>query len=207
MATKFYPNFLPLLYNMRIVIKTNFNQVLSTTIFMKSNTLFLFSCLSFFAASCVQTTKPEADNTPAKHDLYSEITGSNAKYDSMLAQKLEADEYGMHRYVLAFLKKGPNRNQDSTTAANLQKAHLENIVKMAEAGKLVLAGPFMDTGEVRGIYIFNVTTVEEAQALTASDPAIQAGRLIMELHPWYGSAVLPLITPLHKRLEKTSVAK
>jgi len=173
---------------------------------MNSKTLPFFLCLSIFGASCVQTTK-EADSTPPKPDLYTEITASSAKYDSILAQKMDADEYGMHRYVMAFLKKGPNRDQDSTTAANLQKAHMENIVKMAEAGKLVLAGPFMDTGEVRGIYIFNVTTVEEAQALTASDPAIQAGRLIMELHPWYGSAVLPLITPLHKRLEKTSVAK
>ncbi|MBP6812890.1 MAG: hypothetical protein KA138_15285 [Saprospiraceae bacterium] len=173
---------------------------------MKSTSLPFLLCLSFFTASCVQTTK-EADTSTAKLDLYTEITASNAKFDSVLAQRLGATEHGMHRYVMAFLKKGPNRDQDSTTAANLQKAHMDNIVKMAEAGKLVLAGPFLDTGEVRGIYIFNVTTVEEAQALTASDPAIQAGRLTMELHPWYGSAVLPLITPLHKRLEKTSVAK
>ncbi len=173
---------------------------------MNSKTLPFFLCLSIFAASCVQTTK-EADTSTEKLDLYTEITASNAKFDSVLAQRLEATEYGMHRYVMAFLKKGPNRDQDSTTAANLQKAHMDNIISMAESGKLVLAGPFLDTGEVRGIYIFNVTTVEEAQALTASDPAIQAGRLTMELHPWYGSAVLPLITPLHKRLEKTSVAK
>ena len=173
---------------------------------MNSNSIALFLCLSIFAGSCVQTTK-EADTSTEKLDLYTEITASNAKFDSVLAQRLGATEHGMHRYVMAFLKKGPNRDQDSTTAANLQKAHMDNIVKMAEAGKLVLAGPFLDTGEVRGIYIFNVTTVEEAQALTASDPAIQAGRLKMELHPWYGSAVLPLITPLHKRLEKTSVAK
>lgn len=66
-----------------------------------------------------------------------------------------------------------------------------------------LIGP---NGDVRGIYIFNVTTVEEARVLTATDPAIQAGRLTMELHPWYGSAALPLITPLHKRLEQKNVA-
>ncbi|MFN0173789.1 MAG: YciI family protein [Saprospiraceae bacterium] len=173
---------------------------------MNSKTLPFFFCLSIFAASCVQTTK-ETDPTNAKPDLYAEITGSSAKYDSILAQKMDADEYGMHRYVMAFLKKGPNRDLDSITAANLQKAHLENIVKMGEAGKLVLVGPFIDTGEVRGIYIFKVATVEEARALTATDPAIQAGSLIMELRPWYGSAALPLITPLHKRVEKTSVAK
>jgi uncharacterized protein YciI len=112
----------------------------------------------------------------------------------------------MKSYVMAFLKAGPNRSQDSVTVAQLQKGHLENINRMAESGKLVLAGPFMDKGEIRGIYIFNVSSIEEAQALTATDPAIQAGRLAMELHPWYGSAALPLITPLHKRLEQKNVA-
>ena len=100
-----------------------------------------------------------------------------------LVTKYGADEYGMKQYVMAFLKRGPNRSQDSARAAALQTAHMENIGRMAEAGKLVLAGPFLDTGELRGIYIFNVTTVEEAQELTATDPAIQAGSLAMELKP------------------------
>jgi len=126
----------------------------------------------------------------------------DSSYDPDLAQKLGADEYGMHSYVLAFLKAGPNRNQDSTTAAQLQKAHLENINRLAEQGKLVLAGPFMDDGDVRGIYIFDVSTIEEAKILTERDPAIKVGRLVMELHPWYGTAALMEINNLHKKLSK-----
>lgn len=160
---------------------------------------FLFA-LAFCA--CFQYEKPQKDTIPVP-DLYDQITQPGVEYDSVFASKLNSDNFGMKPYVLAFLKKGPNRNQDSLTAANLQKAHLENIVRMANEDKLILAGPFMDDGDVRGIYIFNVQTVEEARALTATDPAIQAGRLVMELHPWYGSGALPLITPLHKRLEKT----
>jgi len=108
---------------------------------------------------------------------------------------------------MAFLKAGPNRDQDSTTAANLQTAHLENIGRLAEAGKLSLAGPFMDDGEMRGIYIFNVTTIEEAKKLTETDPAIQAGRLEMELHPWYGSAALMEVNNLHNRLQKKDITE
>lgn len=169
----------------------------------------IFSLLGLLIlASCVKPSSSKtALNTASSLDLYEQITQSPAKYDSVFAQKLGADQYGMRKYVMAYLKKGPNRNLDPKAAADLQKAHLQNIVRMADAGKLVLAGPFLDEGDVRGIYIFNVTTVEEAQALTATDPAIQAGSLVMELHPWYGSATLPLISPLHKRLEKTSVAK
>jgi Uncharacterized protein conserved in bacteria len=108
---------------------------------------------------------------------------------------------------MAFLKRGPVRNQDSITAANLQKAHLENIERLAEEGKLVLAGPFFDDGEIRGIYIFDVETIEEAQTLTQTDPAIKAGRLVMELHPWYGSAALKQINELHKTLQKQNVSE
>lgn len=123
-------------------------------------------------------------------------------YDSLLAQKLGADERGMKKYVMALLKKGPNRDQDSVTAAQIQKGHMDNINRMAEEGKLVVAGPFFDDWEVRGIYIFNVETVEEAQALTNTDPAIQAGRLVMELHPWYGSAAMMEVNRIHKTLAK-----
>lgn len=129
------------------------------------------------------------------------------EYDSVLAQKYNADQYGMRPYVMAFLKRGPNRSKDSLEEARLQKMHLENIVRLAEEGKLVFAGPFMDDGDIRGIYLFDVKTIEEAQKLTESDPLIQSGGLVMELHKWYGSAALMAIPDLHKKLEKVSVVE
>jgi uncharacterized protein len=126
-------------------------------------------------------------------------------YDSLLAQQLGADSYGMKQYVMAFLKTGLNRDQDSATAAQLQRAHLDNIFRLADEGKLILAGPFLDKGEIRGIYVFNVTTVEEAAELTSTDPAIKAGRLVMELHPWYGSAALMQVVEISKRITKEKI--
>ncbi len=137
-----------------------------------------------------------------------EITQSKEEvitYDSLLAKQLGADAYGMKQYVMAFLKAGPNRNLDSAAAVQLQRAHLDNIFRLADEGKLVLAGPFLDKGEIRGIYVFNVTTVEEAAELTSTDPAIQAGSLVMELHPWYGSAGLMKINEISKRIEKEQI--
>jgi uncharacterized protein YciI len=126
-------------------------------------------------------------------------------YNQQLAEELGADDYGMKQYVMAFLKRGPNRDFDSATAAQLQRAHLDNIIRMAEEGTLVLAGPFLDRGDIRGIYIFDVKTVEEAEALTSTDPAIQAGSLEMELHPWYGSAALMKLTEISKTISKKSI--
>ncbi|WP_436517937.1 YciI family protein [Ekhidna sp. To15] len=146
-------------------------------------------------------TACEKSQKPQKEPVTTDIP----VYDSTLAAETGADDYGMRRYVMAFLKEGPNRDQDSTEAARLQRAHLDNITRMAEGGKLVMAGPFFDDWEVKGIYIFAVETVEEAEELTKTDPAIQAGRLIMELHPWYGSAALMKAGDMHKRLAKESI--
>ncbi|MFD1315531.1 YciI family protein [Namhaeicola litoreus] len=126
-------------------------------------------------------------------------------YDQKLANELKADDYGMKTYVMAFLKSGPNRSKDSITRVKLQRAHLDNITKMAKEGTLVLAGPFLDDGEFRGIYIFNVETVEEAKKLTETDPLIKSGGLIMELHPWYGSAAVQKIGEIHKKIQKKEI--
>lgn len=124
--------------------------------------------------------------------------------DTTLIRELKADSLGMKNYVMAFLKAGPNRDQDEATREQLQAAHLNNIKRLADEGKLVIAGPFLDGGDLKGIYIFNVETVEEAKALTESDPAIQAGRLVMELHPWYGSAALVKVNEIHKKIQVKS---
>ena len=111
----------------------------------------------------------------------------------------------MKTYVMAFLKRGPNRSQDSITAANLQRSHLDNITKLAQMGKLVVAGPFLDTGDLRGIYIFDVGTIEQAKKLTETDPAIQQGTLVMELKLWYGSAALLKTNEIHKKIAKVEI--
>ena len=126
-------------------------------------------------------------------------------YDAAFAERVGADDYGMKQYVMAFLKRGPNRSQSEEEAEQLQRAHLDNITRLAEQGKLVLAGPFLEESELRGIYIFNVTSVDEARALTETDPAIKAGRLVMELHAWYGSAALMEVNQLHHRLAKKAI--
>jgi uncharacterized protein len=125
-------------------------------------------------------------------------------FDAALAAELGADDYGMRRYVMAFLKAGPNRSHEPEVAATLQRGHMDHMRRMADDGKLIMAGPFLDRGELRGIFIFAVETLEEAEALTAADPAVQAGRLVMELHPWYGSAALMKAGEIHKAIARAN---
>ncbi|MCC6837493.1 MAG: hypothetical protein IT234_03035 [Bacteroidia bacterium] len=96
-------------------------------------------------------------------------------------------KYEMKTYYMVFLKKGPNRDQDSATVVKLQEQHIAHLTKMADAGKMDLAGPFMDKGDIRGICVYNVATKEEAEKLANEDPMVKAGRLIVEIHPWYAA--------------------
>lgn len=127
---------------------------------------------------------------------------AQSPYDAALAAKLKADDQGMRTYVMAFLKAGPNRERPPDETQRLQAAHRANIRRLASEGKLVLAGPFGDNGPLRGIYIFDVATIAEAEELTRTDPAIQAGQLVMELHPWYGSAALMMVNEVHAKIQK-----
>lgn len=91
----------------------------------------------------------------------------------------------IRQYWFVMLMKGSNRSQDSATAAQLQAGHMANMDTMYYAGKLKVAGPFGDNGNWRGIFIFDCETREEVEKLLATDPAIAAGRLTYEIHPWY----------------------
>jgi uncharacterized protein YciI len=94
-------------------------------------------------------------------------------------------EDGIRQYWFVMLKKGGNRTQDSATAAKIQDGHMANIASLYNAGKLKVAGPFGDDGDWRGIFIFDCKTKEEVDSLLATDPAINAGRLAYDIHPWW----------------------
>jgi uncharacterized protein YciI len=97
-------------------------------------------------------------------------------------------DWEMTTYQVGFLKKGPSWTPAETPELQeLQKAHLAHIQKMGESGKLLVAGPFSDGGDLRGMFIFRVETLEEAKALAEQDPAVKTGRLVIEWHPWFAA--------------------
>src|SRR5215213_1376382 len=99
--------------------------------------------------------------------------------------KTPAKPVKLTQIFLAFLTRGDKWTPERTPAIEeIQKGHMANINRLAEMKKLVAAGPFGDNGALRGIFVFRVGSLEEAKVLTASDPAIQAGRLAMDIHPW-----------------------
>ena len=112
-------------------------------------------CLLVLAAVCVAS-----------------LAGADERqFDPELAKKLGADERGMKTYVLCILKTGP---ADAEIKGDARKeifaGHFANINKLADEGKLAVAGPFgKNDKSYRGLYIFNVSTIEEAEKLVVLD--------------------------------------
>ncbi|MEP4053391.1 MAG: YciI family protein [Litorimonas sp.] len=132
---------------------------------------------------------------------------SASVYDAKLVAKLGADEYGMRSYVMVVLKTGPKDAEitDADERAEIFKGHFSNMKTLAEAKKLVLSGPFIEGEGKRGLYIFNVATIPEAEELVQSDPAVAAGIFVPEFTKYYGSAALMQIQEVHQTIQKTKI--
>lgn len=124
----------------------------------------------------------------------------NPTYDSSLAKKLGADNHGLRQYVMCFLKTGPLKVEDKAKLAELMKGHFGMINRLAAEGKLIVAGPFVDGGDFRGVYLLDVRTIEEAKALTESDPSIKEGYFRVEFIKWRASAALLEVNRIHKTI-------
>ncbi|MFT3794232.1 YciI family protein [Flavobacterium sp.] len=126
----------------------------------------------------------------------------NPNYDRELAAKLGADDYGMKSYVLVILKTGSNKTNDKELVNKMFQGHMENIGRLVKDGKLIVAGPLQKNDKnYRGIFILNVKTIDEAQQLLQTDPAVAEKLLEAELYGWYGSAALPEYLETHKKIE------
>lgn len=135
--------------------------------------LLLISCGKTEKQQAVNLTKIEKTEQDSGHETFSYKEGDTT--------------YVMQKYFMVFLKKGPQRNQDSITAAKLQEKHLAHLEKLAMDGKTCITGPFESEGDVLGIVVFNTPTLREADSLANADPAVKAGRLVVETHPWWAA--------------------
>lgn len=129
----------------------------------------------------------------------------NPLFDPHLAQKFNADAYGMSSYYLVLLKSGKNKTTDKDSIQTAFRGHMQNINRLVEEGLLLVAGPFGKNDlKYRGLFIFTkLPDKESLHEVLSSDPAIKEGFLDYEILDWYGSAALPAYLPYsHKVWQK-----
>lgn len=155
--------------------------------------LFIALTLIIFK-SCKNEVKEEVIHEEAKtefkektvKELKAELTSKGFQIFDYVDEKTK-DTIIMQQYFIAFLKRGKNRSQSEEEAKELQAAHLAHLGKMYELGYADISGPFGDDGNIRGITIYNVPTLQMADSLANADPSVKAGRLAIEIHPWWAA--------------------
>ena len=134
-------------------------------------------------ASC-----PPRDSQRVDARQPTKVTRSNMEYDDAAAHE-QARAMGMALYYVYLLKKGPQWSPDSTAEIDaLQEAHLANMRRLRQEGRIVVSGPLLDafqlSGDIRSIGVLRASTMEEAQSWIGTDPMVKVGRLVFELHAW-----------------------
>jgi uncharacterized protein YciI len=134
----------------------------------------------------------------AKTDKPAAAEAPKADKPAPAASSTAAPKREFEKYVLVILRRGPAWSPERTPESDkLQVAHLGHLRAMAEAGKMVVAGPFGDQEDetARGLCLYRGVTVAEARELAGRDPAVKAGRLKVEAMTWYtekGAMTFPL---------------
>jgi uncharacterized protein len=111
-------------------------------------------------------------------------------YDDSQAWKDVTEHFpNMTIYYIYLLRKGPTWSPEETPEIEaLQEAHLANLRRLGQMGKLVINGPLLDafatSGEIRGIGVLKASSLAEAEELISTDPMVKVGRLVSELHTW-----------------------
>jgi uncharacterized protein YciI len=91
--------------------------------------------------------------------------------------------------VIVFLHHKPDKAElPKDQIDKIMEGHFANIKKMADEGKLLVAGPFEGGG---GIFIFNSKSMEDVREWLKPDPGIQNNRWNVELQPYFPRTGIP----------------
>jgi uncharacterized protein YciI len=165
------------------------NKILNVLLILWAGVI--LSCNSDKTTALMPEAEREAVPPPSVAEIKKSLTDRGYQTFDYVDEK-SGDTILMQQYYIAFLKSGPNRSQSKEEADSLQALHLSHLARMYEEGHADISGPFGDDGEIRGITIYNTPTLEMADSLANMDPMVRAGRLVIEIHPWWAAKGFPL---------------
>ena len=114
------------------------------------------------------------------------VKGAKRDYRDVIAWATQSTR----RYVVGLLRNGPD-----AIAGKFTSLQPSSIQQWKRDDSIVVGGMSPGDDGLRGLYIFKVDSIEAAEALVATDPAIQSGQLRFEFHPWLAPAGLQVGIP------------
>ncbi len=111
------------------------------------------------------------------------------------AAEEESGELEFVTYYMCLLNRGPNWTAEETLElGKLQQSHVTYLSNLMATEKIVLAGPFTDADDTRGVAVYRVDSLKTAKELGENDPKVLAGHLVLKWYTWMvPKGVLPTI--------------
>jgi len=102
----------------------------------------------------------------------------------------ETAREGASVYYVVFLRPDPARKPlAKEEGERIQKAHMANILKMADDGYLAGAGPFEnDPPPISGVFLMKAKSIDEARRMAGEDPTVREHRNTIDVHAWRAPA-------------------
>src|SRR5437660_10214483 len=99
-------------------------------------------------------------------------------------------QHKLVQFQMAIMKKGPALVSTKEQERNqILQQHLANVLSLLDSGKAVIAGPFRDDTDLAGIFILRASSTAEAKSWVDGDPAVKAGFMVPEMHPWWSEDI------------------
>src|SRR4051794_21093675 len=94
----------------------------------------------------------------------------------------------LEEFELVILRRPANPTPyDDETLARIQSEHLAYMAQLRTDGIVVVNGPVVDQPDesMRGLTFFRTGGLDEARRLAEADPAVRAGRMVIEVMRWW----------------------
>jgi uncharacterized protein len=94
----------------------------------------------------------------------------------------------LEAFELVFLRRPPDPPEyDEETLDRIQGEHLAYLAGLRDSGVIVTNGPVIDQPDeaLRGLAFYCTGSLADARALADQDPAVRAGRLVIEVMTWW----------------------
>jgi uncharacterized protein len=93
----------------------------------------------------------------------------------------------LESFELVLLRRPPDaRGYDEETMDRIQREHLDYHASLRASGDIATNGPVMDQPDesLRGLTFYRTGSLARARELAEADPAVRAGRLVVEVMTW-----------------------
>jgi uncharacterized protein YciI len=155
----------------------------------------IYRCQSIDQAVAWTSQDPAVVNKRLVIDMH--LWNAPAGLGEPLSTALKSDpaaKYTMVQLPLIILRKTP-KAAAAIPESDLE-SHFDFYTRLNAQSKVRIAGPFIDSPAIVGVFVLSAMTLDEAKTLMAAEPLVAAGYATLDPHMWFvATEAIPTPSP------------